>query len=63
MIAAERAQREIRRAARRAQEAELDLRLLADQMVEAGASPDLDCQEAIEEAAKRLQALAESLAA
>lgn len=63
MTAALQAQKEIGQAAKRATEAERDLRLLADQMIEAGASPDLDCQEAIAAAAKRLRALSESLAA
>jgi hypothetical protein len=61
LTAAERAQGEIRRAAERAAGVEHDLELLADQMLEAGASPDLNCQEAVSEATSRLRALSESL--
>jgi len=63
LTASDRARDEILRAAQRAVEVEQDLRSLSDQMIAAGASPDLDCQEAIEEAASRLRLLSESLAA
>lgn len=62
MNAGERAKLEVQRAAQRAEDAERDLRQLADRMLEAGASPDLDCQEAVGEAASRLRVLSESTA-
>lgn len=61
MTAGERARREIRQAARRTEEAERDLERLAGEMLEAGASPDLNSQEAVAEASKRLRLLSESL--
>jgi hypothetical protein len=63
LTAGDRARKEIRLAARRASEATEELRQLSDEMVSAGVSADLDCQEAVEEAANRLRRLSESLAA
>lgn len=61
MTAGERARRDIRRAAERAAEAERDLESLAEKMLALGASPDLNCQEAVAETSRRLRALSESL--
>lgn len=61
MTAAERASREISQAALRASDAEQELERLANEMLAAGASPDLDCQEAVAETARRLRLLSESL--
>jgi hypothetical protein len=61
LIAGERAEREIRKAAEHAAEAERQLGRLEDEMVVAGISPDLDRREAMSEAARRLRLLSESL--
>jgi hypothetical protein len=61
VTAGERARREIRQVAGRVAEAERDLDRLAAEMLAAGASPDLDCQEAVAEASRRLRVLSESL--
>jgi hypothetical protein len=61
LTAAERASREIRQAALRASDAEQELERLGDEMLAAGVSPDLDCQEAVAETATRLRQLSESL--
>ena len=61
MTAGTRARDEIRRAAESAAAIERRLAELEDEMARLGISPDLDRHEAIEEAARRLSVLAESL--